>query len=85
MTRTWKLVGADGLPYESPTPGAFGGHRKGRIYGRLDCDAASRAIARGGYVAQRVFFLDEGAAIAAGYRPCAVCMRDAYLKWKASG
>ncbi len=35
---------------------------------------ALRAIANGGYVSYRVFFADEAAAIAAGYRPCArVC------------
>ncbi len=30
----------------------------------------------------RVFFLDEETAIAAGYRPCAVCMPEAYKVWK---
>ncbi|MHA6844338.1 hypothetical protein [Ralstonia syzygii] len=25
--RTWTLLGADGKPYESPIPGALGGHR----------------------------------------------------------
>jgi methylphosphotriester-DNA--protein-cysteine methyltransferase len=41
-----------------------------------------RAIARGGYVSQRVFFLDERQARAAGYRPCAVCLPDKYRAWK---
>ena len=63
--------------------GTIGGHRKTRIYGRLDCPSALRAIANGGYVAHRVFFADEAAAIAAGYRPCARCMPDAYRAWKA--
>jgi hypothetical protein len=27
----------------------LGGNRRGRIYGRLDCRAALRALARGGY------------------------------------
>ena len=67
----------------SPTPGTLGGHRKGKIYGRLDCRAARQAIARGGYRAERVFFLDEPSAIAAGFRPCAVCMREEYARWKA--
>ncbi|MDH4568655.1 hypothetical protein E8E95_18375 [Pseudomonas sp. BN414] len=61
----------------------LGGHRKTRIYGRFDCPTALRAIARGGYVKERVFFADEAAARAAGYRPCARCMEKAYLKWKA--
>lgn len=30
----------------------------------------------------RVFFRDEATAIAAGYRPCAVCMPNEYAKWK---
>jgi len=55
-----------------------------KIYGRLDCPAALRAIARGGYVRFRVFFADEQTAIAAGYRPCATCCRDSYLAWKAT-
>ena len=39
--------------------GTLGGHRATKIFGRLDCPAALRAIARGGYVSQRVFFFDE--------------------------
>jgi methylphosphotriester-DNA--protein-cysteine methyltransferase len=66
----------------SPTPGTLGGHRRSRIYGRLDCPSALRAIAKGGYVAQRVFFADEAAALAAGYRPCAVCLPEEYRRWK---
>jgi len=80
---SWTLVGADGRPRASARPGTLGGHRRSRIYGRLDCPAARRAIARGGYVAQRVFFLDEGDARAAGYRPCGVCLPDAHARWKA--
>lgn len=63
--------------------GILGGHRGSRIYGRLDCPAAVRAIARGGYVAHRVFFLDERHARAAGYRPCSVCLPEKYRAWKA--
>ncbi len=80
--RTWTLIGVDGRPYQSEVPGTFGGHRKGRLYGRMDCRAASQAIARGGYVKHRVFFLDEAEAKAAGYRPCAVCMPKEYAQWK---
>jgi methylphosphotriester-DNA--protein-cysteine methyltransferase len=80
--RVWVLTNADGKPFESDTPGMLGGHRRTRIYGKLDCRAALRAIARGGYVKQRVFFADEASAIAAGYRPCAVCMPAEYAKWK---
>ena len=80
---TYRLIGADGEPYTSPTPGAFGGHRRGKLYGRLDCPSALRALAAGGYVAQRVFFADERTATAAGYRPCAVCLPTAYRRWKA--
>ena len=64
--------------------GQFGGHRRSRIYGRLDCPSARRAIARGGYVSHRVFFADEPTAIAAGYRPCAVCLPGPYAAWLAS-
>lgn len=74
--RGWILVGADGRPHPSPIPGEWGGHRRSKVYGRLDCPSALRAIARGGYVRHRVFFADEATAIAAGYRPCAVCCRE---------
>ena len=78
----WTLIGSDGKPYESPVRGTLGGHRKTHIYGRMTCSAALRAISHGGYVANRVFFLDEETAKTAGYRPCAVCMHDEYLAWK---
>jgi len=44
--RTYTLLGPDRQPYQSATSGALGGHRPGRVYGRLDCPAALRAIAR---------------------------------------
>lgn len=80
--RTWTLLDADRKRYQSHVPGTLGGHRRSRIYGRLDCPGALRAIARGGYVAHRVFFLDEPAAIAAGFRPCWLCLREPYQRWK---
>ena len=83
MTRTWRLVGADGVPYDSDVPGTLGGHRRNRIYGRLDCPGALRWIAEGHYVRQRVFFLDAATAVAAGYRPCARCLPAEYRTWKA--
>ena len=83
MKKTWTLTGADGEPYESDIPGTLGGHRKNRIYGCLDCRAALLAIARGGYVKHRIFFLNTEAARAAGYRPCAVCLPREYARWKA--
>jgi Metal binding domain of Ada len=80
--RTYTLVGADGKPYHSPTKGTMGGHRGTKIFGRLDCPSALRAIERGGYVLYRVFFADSTTATRAGYRPCAVCLPDAYRAWK---
>ena len=79
---TYTLLGADGRHFVSETPGLLGGNRRLRIYGRLDCPSARRALARGGYARHRVFFADEATAIAAGYRPCGVCMRDEYARWK---
>jgi methylated-DNA-[protein]-cysteine S-methyltransferase len=80
--RTWTLIGADGEPYESPVPGTLGGHRRTKGYGRLGCRAALGWIAKGHYVKHRVFFADEETAVAAGYRPCAVCMPERYAEWK---
>ncbi|WP_081684067.1 Ada metal-binding domain-containing protein [Granulicoccus phenolivorans] len=80
--RTYTSLGADRRPYQSPTPGTLGGHRRGRLYGRLDCPAALRAIANGGYVTNRVFFADEATAIAAGFRPCGTCLPERYAAWR---
>jgi methylated-DNA-[protein]-cysteine S-methyltransferase len=80
--KTYTLIGADGVPRASQTPGTLGGHRPGRIYGSLDCPGAAQAIARGGYVTHRVFFADEPTAVAAGYRPCARCLPTEHRRWK---
>lgn len=83
--RSYRLIGADGAPYTSAAKGSLGGHRGTKIYGRLDCPTALRAIARGGpYARHRVFFADEPTAVSAGYRPCGVCMRLRYAEWKKS-
>lgn len=55
----------------------WGGNRTLRIYGRLDCRAGKRMKAE-----NRVFFADEAEALAHGFRPCAVCMPDAYRHWQ---
>lgn len=78
----YHLMGIDRKIYKSETPGKFGGHRKLKIYGRLDCSSALRYIEKGQYIKYRVFFKDEETAIAAGYRPCAKCMPEEYKKWK---
>jgi hypothetical protein len=80
--RTYTLIGADGRPFKSQAPGTLGGHRRNKVYGRLDCAGALRWIAKGKYVRHRVFFADEGTAVAAGYRPCARCMPERYRAWK---
>lgn len=82
--RSYLLLGPDRRSYRSAQPGTLGGHRGSRIYGQLDCSSALRAIARGGYVRNRVFFRDEETAVAAGYRPCAVCCPEQYRVFKAS-
>jgi methylphosphotriester-DNA--protein-cysteine methyltransferase len=81
--KQYRLIGADGREYLSSTPGTLGGHRRTKGYGRLDCRVALSWIAKGHYVRHRVFFADEATAIAAGYRPCAVCMPEKYRAWKA--
>ena len=80
--KIYKLLGIDGKLYDSEQPGTLGGHRKLKIYGRLDCPSALRYIKQGQYVNYRVFFIDEETAIGAGYRPCAKCMPEKYKLWK---
>ena len=82
LPKTYTLLGADRRPYRSARPGGLGGHRRSKGYGRLDCPAALRWIAKGHYTAHRVFFADEEMAVAAGYRPCAVCLPERYREWK---
>ena len=77
------LTDKDNKQYLSDTPGQFGGHAILKIYGQRDCKYENRFVKNGEYVKHRVFFADEQTAIAAGYRPCAKCMPEAYKKWKA--
>lgn len=82
MAKRYKLRDANNQEITSTVPGTLGGHRRNKIFGRLDCPGALRWIAKGHYVKQRVFFADEETARKAGYRPCARCMKDAYSAWK---
>nr|WP_035423788.1 hypothetical protein [Bacillus sp. UNC438CL73TsuS30] len=75
-------MGTDRKLYQSETPGTYGGHKKTKVYGRMDCLAALRAIAKGGYVKERVFFADEETVNKAGFRPFASCQREKYKIWK---
>ena len=75
--KIYYLLGADRKPYASLVKGKLGGHKGSKIYGRLDCKGAQRHLANGTYQKSRVFFADEAAAIAAGYRACKQCMRGA--------
>ena len=83
MGRTYRLLGRNGF-YLSRKPGKLGGTSNGKLYGRLDCPSALRALAQGSeyYIRNRVFFATERDAIACGYRPCARCLPEAYWKWK---
>jgi methylphosphotriester-DNA--protein-cysteine methyltransferase len=81
--KRYRLLGADGGLRDSRIPGQLGGNRRLRIYGRLDCASAIRALPRG-YSRRRVFFLDEAAAIAAGYRPCGRCLPAQFRAWRAA-
>lgn len=82
--KMYKLLGPGDRIVESATPGTLGGNSKLKIYGRLDCWSARSAIPKG-YEKVRVFFKDEPAAIAAGYRPCGHCLKDRYRVWAAGG
>lgn len=81
-TRTYRLMAADGSFYQSPTPGELAGHAPRKIFGRLTCPSALARLAKSGYRENRVFFADEAAARAAGYRPCARCLPAKYKEWR---
>jgi methylphosphotriester-DNA--protein-cysteine methyltransferase len=83
MKKTYLLLDGRNSQVVSDRPGTLGGHRKLRIYGRLNCASALRYLAKGQYAQHRVFFIDESTARAAGYRPCARCMPSQHAVWKA--
>lgn len=82
--KAYKLLGPAGI-YVSATPGLLGGNGHAKIYGRLDCPSAVRAVKAGDtYQKHRVFFENEATAMACGYRPCGNCMKAEYKAWKAA-
>ncbi len=78
--KQYRLIGPDGQEVLSALPGTFGGNRRRKLYGRLDCRSAVGSLPTG-YAKHRVFFADEATAIAAGYRPCGTCMQEEYRAW----
>jgi len=83
VSKTYTLLDREGTPYQSATKGLLGGHRRTKVYGRLDCPVALSFLRRGFEPKHRVFFADEETAIAAGFRPCGACMRLRYREWRA--
>jgi methylphosphotriester-DNA--protein-cysteine methyltransferase len=55
----------------------FAGNSRLRIYGKLHCASGKRLKKE-----NRVFFVSQAEASAAGYRPCAHCMSESYKNWK---
>ncbi|MDD2377222.1 MAG: Ada metal-binding domain-containing protein [Bacilli bacterium] len=80
--KEYMLVNEKNMKYISRVPGTYGGHRKLKIYGKMDCPSALKWIEKGYYIKERVFFTDEETALGAGYRPCSICMPNEYTKWK---
>jgi methylphosphotriester-DNA--protein-cysteine methyltransferase len=54
----------------------FGGNRKLKIYGTLQCKSGKRMKRE-----NRVFFTSANQAIENGFRPCGHCMKTAYKLW----
>lgn len=54
----------------------FGGNRKLKIYGTLQCKSGKRMKRE-----NRIFFASKKEAIKTGYRPCGHCMKTEYKKW----
>ena len=73
-----------GFEFAAGIPGTLGGNKKLKIYGKLDCKSALSWIGKGYYISNRVFFENEEVAKQLGYRPCGVCMKKEYKKWKDS-
>jgi methylphosphotriester-DNA--protein-cysteine methyltransferase len=56
---------------------AFGGNKKLKIYGTLQCKSGKRMKRE-----NRVFFVSENEAIQNNYRPCDHCLGEKYKLWK---
>lgn len=54
----------------------FGGNRKLKIYGTLQCKSGKRMNRK-----NRVLFASENEAIKNNFRPCGHCMKTEYKKW----
>jgi len=78
LAHFYKLIGPDGKLFISRRKGTLAGYKPLKIYGRLDCPSGLRFMKP----ENRVFFLTEAHAIAAGYRPCAKCLPEKYKHWK---
>lgn len=81
--KTHTLIGADGKPHVSAEKGILGGRRGTKIFGRLDCPAALRAHCPRQVRQPPSLLRRLGNSHPSRYRPCAVCMPDAYQTWKA--
>ena len=58
----------------------FGGNKKLKIYGTLQCKSGKRMKKQ-----NRIFFVSQNEAIKHNYRPCGQCMIKEYKTWKQNG
>ena len=79
--KDYKILTLEGITL-SKIPGTLGGNKKLKIYGKLDCKSALNWVKKGYYANNRIFFENEEVAKKLGYRPCGVCMKKEYKKWK---
>ncbi len=78
LQKHYYLQDSNDQHYLSENPGQLGSYYKLKIYGRLDCPTSARYLAEWHYDRHRVIFENYDIAIAAGYRPCGICMNYAY-------
>lgn len=55
----------------------FGGNKKLKIYGTLQCTSGKRMKRE-----NRIFFASKNEAKQNDFRPCGHCMKEQYQKWK---
>lgn len=58
----------------------FGGNKKLKIYGTLQCKSGKRMKKQ-----NRFFFVSQNEAIKHGYHPCGNCMIERYKTWNENG
>ena len=63
-------------------PNKFSGNKRTKVFGKASCSATNGHLILNKNAKDRQIFDNADEAEALGFRPCAKCMNEAYIKWK---